>query len=318
MRWEQPKVYAVRHKNLETRMESRSGGIFTAISDWIIGNNGVVYGCVLTKDFRAAHIRAVCADDRNRMRGSKYIQSSLGNTFKSVKDDLLEKRTVLFSGTSCQIAGLRAFLEKDYDNLFCIDIICHGVPSPKVWLAYLRWQETRYGALVNNVDFRNKKGFGWHEHIETLLLSNETKISSEIFKNLFYGHMVLRPSCYVCPYKSIVHPGDITIGDYWGIEKAAPEFDDNNGVSIVLVNNNIGEYIFNEIKSEIDWKKTRIEDSMQTPLKEPCPKPAGRERFWSEFSSKDFGYIAGKYGGYGMIAKARRRLGKIKRKLVGK
>ena len=316
MDWRQPKVYAVRHKNEGTRAASQSGGIFTAISDWVLGNHGVVYGCVLTKNFGAAHIRAGCIEERNRMRGSKYIQSSLGNTFKSVKDDLLNKKTVLFTGTSCQVAGLKRFLKNEYDNLICMDIICHGVPSPKVWSAYLKWQEKHYDALVNDVVFRNKKDFGWHGHIETVVFGNGKKVSSEIFKNIFYGHMALRPSCYVCPFKSTMHPGDITIGDYWGIEKAAPEFDDNKGVSLVLINSNVGAYVFNAIKSDINWKETRMEDSMQTPLQESFPRPVGREAFWDDFSHKSFGYIARKYGGNGTVTKLRRRLGKIKRKLV--
>lgn len=315
MDWGQPKVYAVRHKDEETRAASRSGGIFTAVSDWVLSNGGVVYGCVLTEDFSAVHIRADSADGRNSMRGSKYIQSRLGDIFGSVKTDLLEKRTVLFTGTSCQIAGLKGFLGRNYDNLICVDIICHGVPSIRVWRAYLEWQEARHGALVNGVDFRNKRDFGWHEHIETLTFDNGKKVSGIIFKELFYGHMILRPSCYVCPFKSIRHPGDITIGDYWGIEKAAPEFDDNNGVSLVLINNGVGEYVFNAIKSEIKWRETRMEDSMQMPLREPFPKPVGRERFWDDFSNKGFGYIARKYGGNGIITKLRRRLGKIKRTL---
>lgn len=318
MNWEKPKVYAVRHKNEETRAASRSGGIFTAVSDWVIRNNGVIYGCVLTENFSATHIRADCADDRNKMRGSKYIQSRLGNTFSRVKADLLEGRTVLFTGTSCQIAGLKGFLGRNYDNLICMDIICHGVPSIKVWRAYLEWQEARCGALVNNVDFRNKKDFGWHEHIETLTFNNGKRINSTIFKELFYGHMILRPSCYVCPFKSIMHPGDITIGDYWGIEKAAPEFDDNRGVSLVLINNRTGEGVFNAVKNDVEWKATHIEDSMQIPLREPFPRPDGRNLFWQEFSNRSFGYITGKYGGNGTVTKLRHKIGKIKRRLVKK
>lgn len=252
------------------------------------------------------------------MRGSKYIPSRLGNIFHNVQADLLDGRIILFTGTSCQIAGLKGFLKKDYDNLICMDIICHGVPSPKVWFAYLEWQEKRHGSKVNDVDFRNKQDFGWREHIETFSFDSGKKVSAEIFKNLFYGHMILRPSCYVCPYKAIVHPGDITIGDYWGIEKAAPEFDDNKGVSIVLINTNTGEYIFNAVKNKVKWKATCIEDSMQMPLKEPFPKPIGREQFWNEYYVKNFGYIVRKYGGIGIINKLKFRFGKIKRKLVKK
>lgn len=241
MNWKQPKVYAVKHKDEATRAASRSGGIFTALSDRVLSDGGVVYGCILTDDFSAIHIRAENTEERNRMRESKYIQSKLGNTFKNVKLDLDTGKRVLFSGTSCQVAGLKRYLGKEYNNLFCVDIVCHGVPSKKVWNAYLRWQEEKNHSKVVKVDFRNKRDFGWHDHVETLYFKNGKSSNSYVFRNLFYGHTVLRPSCYECQYKSVMHPGDITIADYWGIEKAAPEFDDNKGVSLVLVNNEAGE-----------------------------------------------------------------------------
>ena len=381
MNWKQPKVYAVKHKDEATRVASRSGGIFTALSDQVLSNGGVVYGCVLTDKFDAVHIRAdnekdrnrmrgskyiqsklgdtfksVKADldaqnsvlfsgtscqvaglkkylgketdkfdavhiradnekDRNRMRGSKYIQSKLGDTFKSVKADLDAQNSVLFSGTSCQVAGLKKYLGKEYDNLFCVDIVCHGVPSKKVWNAYLRWQKQKNHSEIASVDFRNKKDFGWHDHVETLYFENGKSMSSRVFKELFYGHTVLRPSCYECPYKSVIHPGDITIADYWGIEKAAPEFDDNKGVSLVLVNNEAGEKAFEKVKEGLIWKQTKLEDSMQPPLKSPFPKPDNRERFWSDFENKSFEYVAKKYGGIGFKNDAKSFMRKIKRKI---
>ena len=283
MNWKQPKVYAVKHKDEATRAASRSGGIFTALPDQVLSNGGVVYGCALTDDFDAVHIRADNAEERNRMRGSKYIQSKLGNTFKNVKADLDARRSVLFSGTSCQVAGLKRYLGKEYDDLFCVDIVCHGVPSKKVWNAYLRWQEQKNHSKVAGVNFRNKREFGWRDHVETLYFENGKSTSSRVFKDLFYGHTVLRPSCYECPYKSVMHPGDITIADYWGIEKAAPEFDDNKGVSLVLVNNEAGEKAFEKVKERLIWKQTKLEDSLQPPLKAPFPKPENRNQFWSDF-----------------------------------
>lgn len=315
MNWERPKVYAVKHKDEATRAASRSGGIFTALSDLVLSNGGVVYGCVLTDDFDAVHIRTDNAEERNRMRGSKYIQSKLGDTFRNVKADLDVRRNVLFSGTSCQVAGLKKYIGKEYDNLFCVDIVCHGVPSKKIWEAYLHWQEQKMHSKVASVDFRNKKDFGWHDHVETLCFENGKSTSSRVFKELFYGHTVLRPSCYECPYKSVIHPGDITIADYWGIEKAAPEFDDNKGVSLVLVNNEAGEKIFEKVKKRLIWKQTKLEDSMQPPLKAPFPKPDNREQFWSDFENKSFEYVAKKYGGIGLKNDAKLLLRKIKRKI---
>ena len=255
MNWKQPKVFAVKHKDESTRAASRSGGIFTALSDQVLSNGGVVYGCVLTDKFDAVHIRADNEEDRNRMRGSKYIQSKLGDTFKSVRADLDAQKSVLFSGTSCQVAGLKKYLGKEYKNLLCVDIVCHGVPSPKVWKEYLYWQEKKHKSKIVKVDFRNKKDYGWRAHKETLICENGKSVDSTVFTTLFYGHGILRPSCYECPYKSVMHPGDITIADYWGIEKAAPEFDDNKGVSLVLVNSEMGALILNSVKKVFNGKK---------------------------------------------------------------
>ena len=315
MNWERPKVYAVKHKDEATRATSRSGGIFTALSDLVLSNGGVVYGCVLTDDFDAVHTRADNAEERNRMRGTKYIQSKLGDTFRNVKADLDVRRNVLFSGTSCQVSGLKKYLGKEYNNIFCVDIVCHGVPSKKVWNAYLRWQEQKNHSEVAMVDFRNKKDFGWHDYVETLCFENGRSTSSRVFKELFYGHTVLRPSCYECPYKSVMLPGDITIADYWGIEKAAPELDDNKGVSLVLINNEAGEKAFEKVKERLIWKQTKLEDGLQPPLKAPFPKPQNREQFWRDFQNRPFEYVAKKYGGIGLKNDSKSFLRKIKRKI---
>lgn len=297
----QPIVYAVRHKDETIRENSRSGGIFTALSDLILKEQGVVYGCILTEDFEAIHVRTESVAGRDKMRGSKYIQSRLGDTYKKIKNDLAENRWVLFSGTSCQVAGLQAYVGEKNEKLICVDIVCHGVPSPKVWKSYLKWQEGCNKAKVVSVDFRDKQKFGWRDHAETIVFDNKKIISSRIFRTIFYSHHILRPSCYECPYKSIEHPGNITIADYWGIEKAAPEFDDNKGVSLVLINDLRGQEIFEKIKNQIKWKQTKIEDSMQHALIEPYPMPNNRKEFWKDFKTKEFKVVAKKYGGYGAI-----------------
>jgi len=150
-----PEVFAVKHKNEAVRMNSRSGGIFTAVSDYVLLNNGSVYGCVLDDNFLPKHIRAISREDRDLMRGSKYVQSDIGDTYKQVKNDLKNNILVLFSGTSCQISGLLSFLAGlDVTNLFCLDIVCHGVPSRKVWSDYLTWQEKKLGEKCKGVVFR--------------------------------------------------------------------------------------------------------------------------------------------------------------------
>lgn len=306
-------VFAVKHKNLETRMESRSGGIFTALSDLVFNNRGVVYGAVLKDDFTVEHIRAKTINDRDRMRGSKYVQSEMCDCYKAVKMDLETGQEVMFTGTSCQIAGLKAFLGEDYENLLCVDIVCHGVPSPKVWKEYLKWVEHKKKKKIIAVDFRNKKDFGWTAHYETLYFGDQTSWSSRIYTALFYGHNILRPSCYQCPYKSIQHPGDITIADYWGIDRAAPGFSDDKGVSLVLINNNKGSHYFEKAKKDLIWKQTKIEDSMQPPLKAPFPVPADRKEFWKDMDVRSFSYVASKYGENSILFKLKAAARKLLR-----
>lgn len=313
-RW--PQVYAVRHRDDSVRMSSRSGGIFTALSDIVLENKGVIYGCVLNKEFQAEHFRAETRQERDRMRGSKYIQSNVGDTFKAVKDDLIKGKQVLFSGTSCQIAGLKLYLKQDYENLLCIDIVCHGVASPLIWKNYLEWQQKRNQDCIRAVDFRNKKEFGWRAHVESLFFDGGKVVHSKIFTSIFYQHSALRPCCYHCPFKSVMHPGDITIADYWGIEKAAPEFDDNKGVSLVLVNNTRGTDWFELCKNTLVWKKTRLEDSMQPPLERPFDEPEDRGKFWSDFYNLRFEDFLKKHGGSELQPVAIKILKKVKSKLT--
>lgn len=241
----------------------------------------------------------------------------MNDIYKNVKHDLEDGQKILFSGTSCQIAGLKGYLEREYENLICIDIVCHGVPSPKVWKTYLAWQEKKNRSKVKKVDFRNKKDFGWRAHMETLYFENGRTINSKVFTTLFYGHSILRPCCYECPYKSIMHPGDITIADYWGIEKVAPEFDDNKGVSLVLINNEKGKEVFAAVRNQLKWQETRLEDSMQVPLIAPFPEPKNRKNFWWAFENRNFDYIAKMYGGIGIRNKIKRVVRKVKRKMIG-
>lgn len=313
--WKEPKVCAVKHKDLETREASRSGGIFTALSDIILQDQGVIYGCVLSDDFYAVHIRAEGSGDRNRMRGSKYIQSDMGEIYKLVQADLKNGRSVLFSGTSCQIAALKLLLGREVSNLLCVDIVCHGVPSPIVWQEYLKWQEKKNGGKVVTVNFRNKKDYGWADHVETLVMSNGKRVDSRVFTTLFYGHSILRPCCYHCPYKSIMHPGDITIADYWGVDKVLPDFDDNKGVSLVFINNMRGYKKFEQVKDAIIWRETELYNCMQPPLAAPFHQPEERDCFWKDFYISDFDSIVNKYGGHGLGNRVHMMITKLKRYL---
>ena len=311
MNYDTPIVYAVKHKDETVRAASRSGGVFTALSDQILSEGGVIYGCILDEEFNVRHIRAVTPEDRDRMRGSKYVQSDLVGIFAQIKEDLSAKKKVLFSGTSCQVAGLKSFLGKEYDGLICVDIICHGVPSPAVYQAFLKWNEEKQKSPLKTIVFRNKADFGWNSHIATLNFRNGTRVDSQIFKNMFSSRVIERPSCFKCPYKTITRSADITIGDYWGIDQAAPGFNDNKGVSLVLINNDKGNKLFEQIKDALNVKNTRIEDSMQPALQEPFPEPQNRYLFWRDYENKDFDYIVKKYGTVSFFAKVKRKIKRI-------
>ena len=174
-----PDVYGARHKDMDEVMKSRSGAAFVAISDYILEKGGVVYGVGYKDHFRVAHKRATTKEERDEFRGSKYVQSDLTGIFRQVKEDLKDGLTVLFSGTGCQCAGLNAYIGKKLrNNLILVDIVCHGVPGPYMWRDYIAYLEKKYNDIIIDVDFRDKKKFGWKAHKETFILKNGGGISA--------------------------------------------------------------------------------------------------------------------------------------------
>lgn len=190
---------------------------------------GVVFGAAFDDDFLVHHIAIESIEDLKLLQGSKYLQSKIQNKYKEAQDFLNKGRKVLFSGTACQIAGLKSFLRKEYDNLFAIDVLCHGVPSQKAWQKYLEDKEKKYDSSLNKIEFRNK-ATGWKEYSVKIAFSN-SKTYTEIFPvddymKLFLCNICLRPSCYDCKFKSLNRPSDITLGDCWGVESYMPDMDD--------------------------------------------------------------------------------------------
>ena len=272
------------------RRSSRSGGVFTPISDLVLQKGGAVYGCKMEKIDKAVHFRATTAEERNQFRGSKYIQSEMGDCYRQVKEDLKQGCPVLFSGTPCQIAGLNAFLEKDdTQNLLTMDIVCHGVPSPVVWNKYLEWMSEKYKGTVEAVEFRDKK-YGWKAHFESVKICGRWYTTS-VYRILFNKLLILRPVCYQCPFANLNRPGDITIGDAWGIEKANPSWNDDKGASLVIINSEKGKQAFEAVQSLLRVQSVNIEDYMQPNLKGPSERNKDRDVFWREFSEKGFEQI---------------------------
>lgn len=301
-------TYAVKHKDLKIRIASRSGGIFTALSDEILNQNGIIYGVGYEKGFRVCYKRAETKEQRDEFRGSKYVQSEVSDIFKQVKSDLNAGKKVLFSGTPCHVAGLAKFI-RNKENLFLVDIVCHGTPSPKVFKDYIRFLEKKYGGKVEQFDFRDKS-FGWNTHIESFVINKE-KIAKTIYTDLFYKHIMFRESCYNCQFTNLNRPSDITIADCWGIEKNRPDVNDNKGVSLVIVNTEKGKKLYENIIFEIEQYEVDIKDYLQPQMQYPNKKDKRYEEFWNDYKERGFEYITKKYVGQNLLGKVRQSLKKI-------
>jgi coenzyme F420-reducing hydrogenase beta subunit len=315
-----PDCYAARHKKVDDVDRSRSGAAFIAFSDVMLRDGGVVYGVAFDSNMVVRHQKAATAQERDLFRGSKYVQSALGETFGSVKKDLAQGLPVLFSGTACQIAGLKSFIpQKLQEKLFTVGIICHGVPSPFIFKDYLLFMERKYGKKILSFNFRDKKVNGWDDHVESMMFSDGTFISSTIFTNLFYRNNSLRESCYKCPFANTDRIEDITIGDFWGWEKAVPEFNmDNKGVSLVLVNNSKGRDLFEKSENELIYTSVSLGSCLQRNLSQPTPRPADRDSLEKGYARLGFKYIEKNYISPSILKKIERRLLRYGRKLFKK
>ena len=242
-------VYAAINPDSDVRQSSSSGGIFSALADAVLSQGGVVFGVCWDKEWRLVFDYAETRDDLYRFRGSKYLQAHIGDAYIKAEQFLKSGRQVLFTGTACQIAGLKKYLRRDYDNLLAVDIICHGAPSPQVWKKYLDEQlrliEQNRGSRyqIESINFRDKT-IGWKNYNFSIGLKKADgeveyfiqPSSQNIFMRGFLRDFYLRPSCYSCPAKSGKSGSDITLGDFWGINQLKPEIDDDRGVSAVMVN----------------------------------------------------------------------------------
>lgn len=281
-------IYAAKNKNECIRQKSSSGGVFSLLANFTEASGGIIYGAVFDEKFAVRHIRAETAEEWGKMCGSKYMQSDIKNVFSQVKDDLKHRRKVLFSGTPCQIDGLKQFLKYERissEDLLTCDIVCHGVPSPLIWNEYLQYLKKTSGRELGFVNFRDKDQLGWHNSTLTIkdkeqgVILSETQ-SDNFFFQLFFNHEILRPACHRCKYSNFSRHGDISLGDFWGIEKNFKEFDDDKGVSLVMVNTDIGEKVWEEIKNDMEYFEISQEQCIQPNLVSPSEEGPGRKRFW--------------------------------------
>lgn len=236
-------AYAVRINDETIRMESSSGGAFTAFAEQILAAGGIVFGAAFDESFAVKHIGIGDISELHRLRGSKYVQSEIGDTYQEAKRYLALNITVLFSGTPCQIAGLRAYLKKDYENLVTVDVICHGVPSPAIWERYTGYRKALASSDIQRISFRRKNS-GWKRFSVLFVFKNSAEYLKDLTQDpmmkAFLSNIFLRRSCYSCKFRGANYQSDITLADFWGVDRVLPAMSDDKGVSLVLTRNEKG------------------------------------------------------------------------------
>lgn len=324
-----PAAYAAVNQQETVRLQSSSGGVFSALAQQVLEDGGVVFGAAWSEGFREVrHIAVEDAAQLQLLRGSKYVQSTMGDCYAQAKTALQEGRKVLFSGTPCQAEGLHTFLGKEYDNLLIVDIVCHGVPSPAVWQRYLKECEQTAGAPAQSVQFRSKDT-GWQSYKVRIDFENGTSQalpgSADPFMNAFIRNACLRQSCHDCRFKKLNRVSDVTLADFWGIEDICPEMDDNKGTSLVLVHSEKGQRALDAL----DMRRKQVD--VQAAVKQnPCavkPSPVhpNREAFLSALDTMAFAeavktYLPKKISTKERIAEALQKMGlfELVRKILRK
>ena len=259
-------VYASYLKDENERKKSSSGGVFFAISQEVIKRNGIVFGAVLDKDLKVKHTSAETLDELLPLRGSKYVQSDLRNTYSQIKAELRAGRLVYFTGTPCQVAGLKGFLRQPFDNLLTSDLVCHGVPSQLLFDEHLRYLRNKYCGDILEYKFRDDEGWGGCESVmikigsQIRVVKLPTYELSPFLYSFMYA-MTYRCSCYNCPFSRLSRQSDITLADYWGVKEFFPQLDSSKGVSLVLVNTEKGKGFWNEVMPLVEYYESNIQSA---------------------------------------------------------
>lgn len=271
-------TYVGRHTNLSEVKKSRSGAAFVLLSDWILQQNGIIYGVITDSALDNYYIRACNQQQRDAMRGSKYVMADLKNVYKEVKEDLRKGMLVLFSGTPCHVAGLKAYLGDtvNSDTLYLVDIFCHAASSPKIYRMYLNSMTNLFRKPITEFVFRDKSRVGWSAHEEMLFAGK--KRYSHLYKDIFYSMLFIRPSCYQCKYRTAKREGDISIGDAWGKRQI---FHDNVGASIIECNTPKGIELLEKVKGKLNGRQVDSTDFAQFANSDEKIILRNREEVWS-------------------------------------
>ena len=307
------RVYAGRLKDRQNLNNSSSGGAFTALSDFFLKNGNAVVAAIYNYENHTTEFQMILdKDQRERAKGSKYMQSKPGCIFREAYRWLMEHsgKKMLFVGMGCQSDGFRKFSEMKgiRDRVYIVDIICHGSPSPKLWREYAESVQKKDGKITF-LTFKDKRN-GWKSPTAYVKANGEEKSIKDYVK-VFYNRCALRPSCYECPYATTERRTDMTIGDFWHIEETIPDFYDSNGNSLFLIHTNRGEELFEKIQSDLDYRLSNTTQCWQANLEAPTKKSEQREEFWNDYKKKGIDFVMKKYGSVPMKTKIKNKLLKI-------
>lgn len=315
-----PQICAVKHIDESIRLSSTSGGAFTAISDVILNDGGIIYGAAFDSDLNVVHERAETPEERDCFKGSKYVQSDLKQCFKIIQNDLKNGKFVLFSGTPCQCAGLSSAIpNKLQKKMYLCDIVCKGTPSPMIWRSHIMKVKKIKNKKIKKYNCRSKIK-GWGYHIEEIDFFDGEKDylshSSQEHSILYDSNCILRPSCHECKYTKLKRDSDITLADFWGIENEFPDFDDNKGVSMVLINTPKGKELFEKSSGELYIYQSTVQAALkQRNLNHPTEKSPLREQFWQDYLQYGYEYILKKYAGFDVKGKlkywVKKKIGRV-------
>lgn len=291
-RSEPKKVWAWRNKNDTDIMRSASGGAADSAAKTVLQVGGVVYGAAYDEQLVVSHIEVIADAEREKLQSSKYVQSDLRDSFTKAKQRLAEGEMVLFTGTPCQIAGLYAFLGDDPENLYTVELICHGVPSPKFFRKYLEFQNKQMKDRVIYFNFRSKykRGWGTQYLLKTKEKEEEKALSLDRYGKHFMNGDCYRESCYQCAYANTRRVGDLTVGDFWGIAKSHPLFNSSKGVSSVFINTKKGKELFEMMRPLAEVEEATLEEGMvqQENLIRPSLRPSKRNTFYEKIDEDNF------------------------------
>lgn len=313
------RVFAARVKDKKVLEKSSSGGIFVPMSDLFLKDGGAVACCIYNYENHTNEFRLVTdVSQRDKALGSKYMQSVAGDVFKLCENWLAENegKKLLFVGMGCQAAGFLRYAEiKGFGDRVCtVDLICHGSPSPKIWREYISALEEKNGGKTSFITFKDKR-IGWDTPKAFAVIGGK-EVSTQEYVDLFYKRCALRPSCHECPYASVQRNTDITIGDFWGIQSAMPDFYDVKGNSLMLVHTKKGEELLESMRNVLEVKEYFGEGHLQPNLVRPTPKSKKREQFWKDHDSKGIGFAVKKYGRVKMRVRLKKKIKKEIKKLL--